>query len=65
MCPAAGSTSIARRELRGAVDEVGDRPRAELGEVVELLVERGHELPCTPSIGIALVERVARDAAMP
>ena len=34
----------ARRELRGAVDEVGDRARAELGEVVELLVERGHEL---------------------
>ena len=41
--PARGQHLDARRELRRVVDQVRDRAGPELGEVVELLLERGHE----------------------
>ena len=55
-----GEDLDARGELRGAFDEVGDGTCPQLGEVVELFVERGHEL-LVPVDGHRFVERVARD----
>jgi len=41
--PGGGEHLDPRRELRGAVDQVGDRSGPVLGEVVEPGLERGHE----------------------
>ena len=43
VCPAAGMHLDPRREERAVGDEVRDRTGTQLGELVELCVERGHE----------------------
>ena len=57
--PVRGQQLDARRELRGVGDEVRDLAGAELGELVELLVERGHERLVGVDRHLA-VEEVAR-----
>ena len=54
-----GQQLDARRELRGVGHEVRHRPGPDLGELVELLVERGHERLVRDDRHLA-VEEVAR-----